>query len=116
MSSELRIVICNCSPDESEELAEALVDESLAACVNILPPITSVYEWEGEAKSESEHTLIIKTMRTHWPYLRDRIAELHSYDCPEIIALDADNVWDAYEEWVSEEVGPDHTPGSTIDD
>lgn len=99
----LRVVLCNCSPKESKELGRALVEEGLAACVNILPSVTSCYVWEGEYCEDEEHTLLIKTTEERYDELEERLVELHSYDVPEVIALEPEEVFAAYEEWAYEQ-------------
>jgi periplasmic divalent cation tolerance protein len=84
------VVLCNCSPDEATGLARALVERKLAACVNILPGVTSVYEWEGAICEDGESTLLVKTPDDRVAALSDAIRELHSYDTPEILVLDVD--------------------------
>ena len=100
----LRVVLCNCSPDESEQLARGLVEAGHAACVNILPGVVSCYEWEGEVCTETEHTLLIKTTDAGYPSMKEWIQEHHSYDVPEIVALEAVDVLDDYVEWVGRQV------------
>jgi periplasmic divalent cation tolerance protein len=82
------VVFCTCS-DEQEALriANTLVEEGAAACVNILPSVQSVYRWEGKIENAREVLMLIKTTSEGFPKLRDRIVELHSYDTPEILAL-----------------------------
>lgn len=101
----LRIVVCNCSPKESEALARALVEERLAACVNILPGVRSIYRWEGAVCDEVEDTLLIKTSAAHYEAMKTHLQALHSYSVPEIIALDAVDVLDAYARWAHEQIG-----------
>lgn len=86
----MRVVLCNCQPDQAASLAHALVQEGLAACVNILPGVTSVYVWEGKVCEEIEATLLVKTTAAAVPALSDRIRALHSYDTPEILVLPVD--------------------------
>lgn len=103
----MRVVLCNCPPSEAESLARALVQERLAACVNILPGVRSLYVWEGELCDDTEHTLLIKTSLQHVPALADRIRALHSYDTVEIVVLDVDvDLSDPrYVDWVRQSVG-----------
>jgi len=75
------------SPAEGDRLARALVDERLAACVNRLGPVQSVYRWEGKIEQSEEQLLIIKTQRRLFAALEKRVRELHSYSVPEIVAL-----------------------------
>lgn len=84
----MRVVLCNCPPSEAPSLAETLVDERLAACVNLLP-VTSIYRWNGAVQRDAEVTLLIKTAAERVAALSERIRALHSYDVPEIVVLEA---------------------------
>jgi periplasmic divalent cation tolerance protein len=75
------------SLDEADRLARGLVEERLAACVNRIGPIQSVYRWEGKLEQSEEHLLIIKTERDLFSALEKRVRELHTYSVPEIVAL-----------------------------
>ncbi|SRR6266404_6043885 len=86
--------------DEAESLAEKIVAAKLAACVQILPQMTSVYFWAGKVRTEPEHLLLIKTLPEKWDELRDLITANHSYSVPEIIAVDAEKVSDGYLAWM----------------
>jgi periplasmic divalent cation tolerance protein len=86
--------------DEAESLADAIIQARLAACVQILPKMTSIYLWEGKLQKESEHLMLIKTLPEKWEELRDFITVRHSYDVPEIVAIDADRVSGPYLEWL----------------
>jgi periplasmic divalent cation tolerance protein len=103
----VNVVLCNCSPDESARLGRALVEEGLAACVNVLPGVTSYYTWEGAVQADTEHTLLIKVAADRVAALSDRIRALHSYDVPEIVVLDVDVAASdpAYVAWVREASG-----------
>ncbi len=96
------IVLCNCSPGEAKGLARELVERKLAACVNILAGVTSVYEWQGELCEDTESTLLIKAPDDRVEALSDAIRALHSYDTPEILVLDVDTARSdpRYVEWV----------------
>ncbi|HEV7699412.1 MAG TPA: divalent-cation tolerance protein CutA [Pyrinomonadaceae bacterium] len=85
----------------AEALAEQIVEASLAACVQILPRMTSVYVWEGEMQKEGEYLLLIKTLPEKWEELRDFIAEHHTYDVPEMVAIDAEHVSASYKAWLA---------------
>ena len=85
---------------EAEELAEKIVAAKLAACVQILPQMKSIYIWEGKVQKENEHLMIIKTLPEKWEALRDFITANHSYDVPEIVAIDAAQVAQPYLEWI----------------
>lgn len=103
----LTVVLCNCSPEESDQLAEALVERRLAACVNIFEEMRSVYRWDGQIRRGDEHTLLIKTSRERLDALKEGIHKLHSYDTPEIVSFDPLDVNDAYATWVNEETQPE---------
>ena len=86
-------------------LARTLVDERLAACVNVLPPMTSVYRWKGQVEQDREQQVIIKTTRHTLAALESRMRELHSYELPEFVVIAASGGSDAYLKWVEEAVG-----------
>lgn len=86
---------------EAESLAERIVDAKLAACVQILAQMTSIYIWEGKVQKEAEHLLLIKTLPEKWDELRDFITANHSYDVPEIVAIQASLVAEPYKQWMS---------------
>ena len=86
-------------------LARTLVDERLAACVNVLPPMTSVYRWKGQVEQDREQQIVIKTTRDKLTALGARMRELHSYELPEFLVIDAAGGSDAYLGWVSASVG-----------
>ncbi len=88
--------------DEAEALAEKLVDARLAACVQILPQMTSVYVWEGKVQKEPEHLLLIKTLPEKWDELRDFITANHSYTVPEIVAIVSTKVTEIYSKWLEQ--------------
>ena len=87
-------------------MARALVNERLAACVNVLAPCRSIYVWEGKTCDESEVPVLIKTTRRLFDDLEQRIRALHPYECPEIIALDVQDGFPGYLQWVSGQVAP----------
>ncbi len=102
------LVVLSTAPMEAAEtLASSLITERLAACVNVLPGITSVYRWKGEVQRDSEALLIIKTARDRVAALRTRLAELHPYDVPEIVAFDVVDSHAPYHQWVVSESTPD---------
>ena len=100
--------------DEAGKIAQALVEEKLAACVNIVGPVRSVYRWRGAVESASEYLLVIKSRARHFPALQRRIGELHSYQVPEIIAVQIADGSKAYLQWLAEstalEVMPHRMP------
>ena len=85
---------------EGESLARSIIEAKLAACVQILPKMTSVYFWEGKIQAEPEHLVLIKTLEEKFDELSAFINQHHSYDIPEIVAISADKVSDDYLHWV----------------
>ncbi len=103
--SEALIVFCTCrEQNEATRIANALVEERLAACVNILPAVQSIYRWQGAVERASELLLLIKTTPAQFNALRDRIGELHSYDTPEVIAVPIVNSSEKYLAWLREQL------------
>ena len=106
MDDPYLLIYCTC-PDQAlaERLAEALVADRLAACVNIVPGINSVYRWQDEVQHDFELLLLIKTRSECYPALEARIRELHSYEVPEIIAVPIQRGSEAYLGWIDTSVG-----------
>jgi periplasmic divalent cation tolerance protein len=100
-------IILVTAPDAEvgERLGRALVTERLAACVNIVPGVTSLYHWDGEVQRAGEVLLLVKSTVDAFERLRDRVKELHPYDVPEIIDLAVRNGEERYLAWVREGVG-----------
>ena len=97
------VVLSTCSSEEeASKIAKALVEEQLAACVNILSPVRSIYRWEGKICDEKEWLLIIKTGRERFEESERRIKSLHSYSVPEIICLPIVEGSLDYLEWLEE--------------
>ncbi len=86
--------------EEARRISEALVKERLVACSNIVSGVESIYRWEGEVQSDAEVLCIFKTRKALFGALRDRVLELHSYDVPEVIAMDIIAGNRAYLEWL----------------
>ena len=100
------ILVCFCTcPDRpvADRLAEALVGEGLAACVNVVPGLHSVYRWQGAIERSDETLLLIKTTRAGLPALSARIVELHPYELPEVVAVEVAGGLSAYLDWVEQE-------------
>lgn len=92
------------SSDEGNRLAHVLVEERLAACVNRIRPVRSVYRWQGKIEQSDEELLIIKTKRELFDRLKKRVEGLHSYSVPEIIALPILEGSEGYLKWMEEEI------------
>ena len=90
---------------DAEGFARALVEERLAACVNVLPPMQSVYRWKGEVEAATERQLLIKTKAANVAALEERVTALHPYDVPEFLVLPIEAGSAAYLAWLQESVG-----------
>ncbi|HIE31563.1 MAG TPA: divalent-cation tolerance protein CutA [Methanosarcinales archaeon] len=99
---EFVVILCTAVADQSEDIAGVLIEERLAACVNIIG-VKSYFRWKGESCIEKEDLLVIKTRKGRIKEIISRITELHSYEVPEIIALPIIEGYDAYLGWVEEE-------------
>jgi periplasmic divalent cation tolerance protein len=101
MSAEPRIGLCTV-PDKGTAMrvAAALVAEQLAACVNIIPAVQSVYRWQGAVEQAEELLLLIKTSDTVWSLLQERILALHPYELPEIISVPIQDGHRNYLNWI----------------
>ncbi len=97
------IVMLTTWPDESgaRAAAESWVNKKLAACVNILPPMLSIYHWDGELNHGHEHQLIIKTTRNQCDALKQMIQQTHPYECPEILQLPVEGGHPPYLNWIT---------------
>jgi periplasmic divalent cation tolerance protein len=99
---DILVVLSTCPDAEiAAGLGRALVEARLAACVNILPGIRSIYAWQGEVQDEPEVLMILKTTADRFPALRERLVALHPYDVPEVVAVSAAAGHDAYFRWVA---------------
>ena len=103
--SDALMVFCTCETQEQAgTIAKNLVEGRLAACVNILPPLQSIYRWKGAIERADEILLLIKTTEAAFPAVRDRIRELHSYETPEIVGIPISNADDDYLDWLRQQV------------
>ncbi len=102
------LVVLTSLPDRAsaEKLADALIEQRVAACVNILAPCRSVYRWKEAVQHDEEHPMLIKTTVEPYPALEAAIRAGHPYELPEIIALPAGRGLPAYLEWVDGETHP----------
>lgn len=101
--TDKRIVLSTAgSEEEARKIAHHLVEQRLAACVNIVPRIESVYRWEGKVESNREYLLLIKTSSALFPEVRDAILELHSYELPECVEIAVEDGSSEYLQWVEE--------------
>ena len=105
------IIVFTTAPNEEEarSLAGLIVERRLAACVQVLPKMTSVYVWEGAVQTDAEHLLLIKTLDEKFDELAEFIRANHSYQVPEIAAVRASSMSVAYREWIGEVLASDET-------
>lgn len=104
------LVLCTCPDVETaERLATLLVEGRLAACINIVPAVTSIYRWQGAIEKETEVLLIIKTSETRWNELQSTLSSAHPYDVPEVIAVPLTLAAKPYSEWLSKAVEEEST-------
>ena len=105
--SDAIVVLCT-GPDNTSarQLAQTLLSEKLAACVNLIPQVTSLYYWQGKMEESQEVQLVIKTRRTMFGVLQERLLSLHPYEVPEILALPILCGNPAYLQWVQEQTTP----------
>ena len=101
------VILCTCSTEEEAvKIARSLVEARLAACVNVIPQVRSYYRWKGELESSAEWLLVVKSSRPLFETLRSRLAKLHSYDVPEILALPVAEGSDDYLNWLDSNLLP----------
>jgi periplasmic divalent cation tolerance protein len=99
----VKVVLSTVAAEAAEKLASTLVEERLAACVNVLPGLVSIYRWDGAIERADEVLLVAKTSDARLDELLARIGEIHPYSVPEIVAIDAARVNRKYLEWVDSE-------------
>lgn len=103
--TDKRIVLSTAgSADEAHKIAHHLVEQRLAACVNIVPQIESTYRWQGKVESSQEWLLLIKTTTEKFGQVRDAIRQLHSYDLPESVAIRIEDGIPEYLDWIGDSV------------
>jgi len=106
MRDELVVLVTAPGLDDARRLASALVTEHLAACVNVVPAIESVYTWEGTTEVSNEALLIIKTVESRYQELEARVKALHQYTTPEIVAIKIERGLEPYLDWMREATSP----------
>ena len=101
----LYLVFVTCpDPSVAQTIVSALVEERLVACGNILTGLTSIYRWQGKVEKATECLVILKTTKALLAELERRVAELHPYEVPEVVAVEAHRVNQEYARWVGESV------------
>ena len=104
MTDKLIVLSTAGNKDEAQKIASALVEQQLAACVNVVGPISSTYRWRGKVEHAEEFLLIVKTTARAYAHVAETIQRLHSYDLPEIIQLSIAEGSAEYLEWIGESV------------
>ncbi len=104
MTDKVVVLVTAGSAEECGKIARSLVEKRLAACVNILGPVRSVYRWEGKVEDEQEHLMVMKTEQKRFGALRGEVERLHSYDTPEVICLPIAEGSEKYLNWLAESV------------
>lgn len=99
----MKVVLCTCPPNSAQSIAEVILRDRLAACVNIVPNVLSEYWWDEKINSDTESLLIIKTHEELLSELKDKIRSVHPYEVPEIVTLDITDVNEEYLEWLLRE-------------
>ena len=99
------VLVTVASPEDARRIGRALVEARLAACANVVGPITSIYRWQGAVEEASEHLMLVKARATDFERVAARVRELHTYDVPEIIALPIRGGSPAYLAWLAESTG-----------
>jgi periplasmic divalent cation tolerance protein len=102
MTDLIFVYITVASREEAEKIARSLVEDELAACVNIFPGMHSVYRWQGKVEEGDEIVLIAKTRATLFEHLAERVKRLHSYSCPCIVALPIVDGLPDYLQWIAQ--------------
>jgi periplasmic divalent cation tolerance protein len=102
MAKDVLVVLVTCPPDKAQAIAGALVEERVAACVNVVPSLSSVYRWKGAVHVDSEALLIVKSTRDRFEALKQAVLRHHPYELPEVIAVPVDRGHTPYLEWVIE--------------
>lgn len=103
MSSDVIVVLSTMPPAAADAIAETLVGERIAACVNLVGPVRSIYRWDGAVHNEAELLAVIKTTAARRDALIARLRELHPYDVPEILVMPVDHGLAGYLDWVRAE-------------
>lgn len=93
-------------PAEARSIGRELVESRLAACVNILPGMQSIYRWEGKVEEATEVVMIAKTTAAMVPALTDRVTSLHSYECPCVVSLRVEEGYQPYLDWIAANASP----------
>jgi periplasmic divalent cation tolerance protein len=105
MTDKVLVLTTAGNEGEAQKIAQELVEHRLAACVNIIPRVQSIYRWEGKVETAEEFLLVIKTTKTRSADVKVAIRELHSYDLPECVVVSMEDGSAEYLKWIEESVG-----------
>ena len=105
MTGHLVVLSTVARAEDAERIGRALVEAGLAACVNVLPAVTSIYRWKGTLEKEEERLLLIKTRADRFDALKQALVSLHPYEVPEVLALPVADGHQPYLDWLDESVG-----------
>ena len=108
MSDKLIVFVTSADVPEAQKIARALVENRLAACVNIVPQVRSIYRWEGKVEDSAECLLLVKTSRPLFERVRAEVQRLHSYQVPEIIAVPIEQGAENYLAWLTDSLDDQH--------
>ncbi|MFW6387743.1 MAG: divalent-cation tolerance protein CutA [bacterium] len=106
--TEYRIAITTVPPDQAPGIARSLVEQRLAACVQILPGARSFFHWQGEVADEQESVLLCKTSQALCRRFEEHLKTVHSYDVPELLFVPVDSGLEAYLSWLGDELSEHH--------
>jgi len=107
MSQFILVLTTTESVESARKIAKELVERKLAACVNIIPGVESVYRWNDAVETSQEFLLIVKTTDQRFQAVRDAVRELHTYDVPECLEIKVDNGSEPYLQWIAQSVASD---------
>lgn len=110
MTGPLVVLSTVATPEDAERIARALVEKGLAACVNVVPGLVSIYRWKGKVERDEERLLVIKTVGERFGALREELLRLHPYEVPELLALPVADGAPAYLAWLAESVAGSSVP------
>lgn len=103
--SDVLLILCTFpNLEQARQIGTALVERQLAACVNLVPAVESIYRWQGKVETSAETLAIFKTSTAGFPAFEQALTEMHPYDVPEIIALSPEKIAESYRAWVCAEV------------
>lgn len=105
--SDIRLILCTFpNPESARQIGTLLIEKQLAACVNLIPAVESIYSWQDKIETSNEVLAIIKTQSSAYIDLKHTLSDVHPYDVPEIISINPTDVSDEYADWVNQVTRP----------